>query len=235
MIPPVARVRLLAVLASIAGAPSTAAAAPVTYVALGDSTGVGVGARDGGGYPQRLARRLEASGVAVRLENLAVSGATAADLRKVQLPRVLAASPGLVTIAIGINDVVHGRNLADFARDLEVIADVVGHTKAAVILATLPDLSRAPSGKGSPPSLGRRLAAFNATIRTVAERHRFQIADVDASTRRPPAELAKLFSQDGFHPNADGYELWAAAMWPAVERALGARVQARRAASPRER
>jgi acyl-CoA thioesterase I len=222
--------RLLPLLSCLAAAPSLAlaAGAPVTYVALGDSTALGVGARQGGGYPQRLARKLEASGVPVKLENDAVSGATVADLRRVQLPRLLGSSPALVTIGIGLNDVVHGRKQAEFARDLEVVADQVGRTKAAVIITTLPDLTRAPSAKGAPPSLGRRLAAFDATIRTVAERHGFQLVDLGAATRRPPGELAKLYSDDGFHPSAEGYDLWAGAMWPAVERALGGRVPARR-------
>lgn len=219
--------------------PVSAVAAPaVTYVALGDSTATGVGASDGGGgYPRRLARRLGTSGLAVKLEVLGVSGATVADLRRDQLPRLLAMSshPALVTLCIGINDVIQGRSQRDFARDLEVVADLVGRTQAAVVVATLPDLARSPSGKGAPPALARRLEAYNATIRTVAERHGFQVADVYAATRRPAALAGELFAADGFHPSAQGYELWVAAMWPAVERALGRRAQARRAAATPER
>ena len=119
------------------------AAPPILYVALGDSTAAGIGAERGGGYPERLARRLGESGTQVRLLNLGAPGATAEDVRRAQLPRVLAEHPALVTIGIGLNDVMRGRPLAEFARDLEVIADGVARAKAAVVISELPDVSRA--------------------------------------------------------------------------------------------
>jgi len=66
----------LAALAVLLAGPARAAPPPI-YVALGDSTAVGVGAERGGGYPERLAQRLAAAGTPVRLVNLGVSGATA--------------------------------------------------------------------------------------------------------------------------------------------------------------
>lgn len=227
--------RALAALLAVAGPPATgraAAAAPLVYVAMGDSTAAGVGAEQGGGYPDRLARRLGAAGTPVRLVNLGVPGATAADLRRDQLHRATGAEPALVTICIGINDLVRGRKLAEFARDLEIVADAVARrTKAAVVISELPDLSRAPAYAGTPnaASIGRRVAAYNAVIRRVAERHRFALGEVEAATRRALADPAH-FARDGFHPSARGYEAWAEALWPAVHQAVAPRVQARRPA-----
>jgi lysophospholipase L1-like esterase len=228
-------VRVLSLIALVAGAgvPHPAgASSPILYVALGDSTATGVGAEHGGGYPDRLARRLGASGVPVRLLNLGVPGATAEDVRRTQLPRVVQERPALVTIGIGLNDLVRGRSLRDFARDLHVIADLVERTQAAVIVSELPDVSRSPSAAGSPASLRRRVAAYNAAIRQTAERHGFEVAPVEAVSRRAVSEEAGVFAPDGFHPSARGYELWADALWPAIERALGARVQGRRGSAP---
>jgi lysophospholipase L1-like esterase len=206
--------------------------APVVYFALGDSTALGQGAEQGGGYPQRIARRLEQSGgVPVKLTNVAAGGATVAELRHEQVPKVIAAQPSLVTIGIGINDLVKERKLADFSRDLEIAADFLRRTKATVVISNLPDLSLSPSAKGAAPSLARRIDAFNAAIALVADRHGFVLADVHGATRRALRDRgAELFSKDGFHPSAAGYELWAEAMWPAVERAVAPRVQARRPA-----
>jgi acyl-CoA thioesterase I len=202
------------------------AAPPVSFVALGDSTALGVGAAQGGGYPQRLAHRLEAAGVPVKLEVYAESGATAADVRNVQLPKVMSARPAFVTIGVGLADITAGRNLRDFARDLEVVADLVRRSKAIVVIATLPDLSLAPARADAPPSLARRIEAYNATLRTIAERHGFHLADVHAETRRAMKERTDLWARDGLHPSATGYDLWADAMWPAVERALAPSVEA---------
>jgi lysophospholipase L1-like esterase len=229
-------VRVLAVLLLLAAAAVPAgrasAAAPLVYVALGDSTAAGVGAEQGGGYPERLARRLASAGTPVRLVNLGVPGATADELRRTQLPRAQAASPALVTIGIGLNDLVRGRPLADYARDLEIVADAVARTKAAVVISELPDVSRAPGTAtvAAPGALARRVAAYNAVIRRVAERHGFAVGAVEAVSRRAFARSPELLARDGFHPSARGYELWTDALWPAVQQVLAPRVQARRAA-----
>jgi lysophospholipase L1-like esterase len=227
-------VRVLATVllaAALASAGRAAAAAPLVYVALGDSTAVGVGAEQGGGYPDRLARRLGAAGMAVKLVNLGVPGATAEDLRKTQLPRATAAGPTLVTIGIGLNDVVRGRPLAEFARDLEIVADAIARTKAVVVVSELPDVSRAPWVAGAPgaATLGRRLAAYNAVIHRIAERHGFAVGGVELATRRAFAGHPELLAKDGFHPSARGYDVWADALWPAVSQGLAPKVQARRA------
>src|SRR5688572_4202337 len=57
---------------------------PIIYLALGDSTGSGVGAREGG-YVARLFRRLETSKPGSTLTNLCVSGATSEDVLTGQL------------------------------------------------------------------------------------------------------------------------------------------------------
>jgi len=222
---------LVLVAFAVAPAGRAAAAAPLVYVALGDSTAAGVGAEQGGGYPERIARRLGAAGMAARLVNLGVPGATAEDLRKLQLPRAQAAGPALVTIGIGINDVVRGRPLAEYARDLEIIADAIARTKAVVVISELPDVSRTPAAPSlaAPGALARRVAAYNAVIHRIAERHGFAVGDLEATSRRAFAAHPELVARDGFHPSARGYELWADALWPAVQQGLAPRVQARRA------
>jgi lysophospholipase L1-like esterase len=216
-------------LAAVTGRAS--AATPLVYVALGDSTAAGVGAEHGGGYPDRLARKLSASGIPVRLVNLGVPGATADDLRKDQLPRAQADAPALVSIGIGLNDVARGRPLADFARDLEIVADALARTKAVVILSELPDVSQVPSppGGASPAAVARRLAAYNAVIRRTAERHGFAVGALEGATRRAFGRDPSLLASDGFHPSARGYELWADALLPVAQQGLAPRVQARRA------
>jgi lysophospholipase L1-like esterase len=57
---------------------------PIVYVALGDSTGAGVGARDGG-YVLRLFKRIEEQRPGSKLVNLCVSGATTTDVLREQL------------------------------------------------------------------------------------------------------------------------------------------------------
>src|SRR5205823_8185744 len=115
------------------------------YVALGDSTGIGVGASTGGGYPDRLMRHLTPAHPRLRLVNLCRSGATSADLLTDQLPRALRTRPRLITIGIGINDV--GLQIPDeaFAVNLEEIVVPLQKLAAPIVIANIPDLALSPA------------------------------------------------------------------------------------------
>src|ERR671915_2494616 len=89
---------------------------PVVYVALGDSTGVGVGARKGGGYVARLFERIERVRPGSRLVNLCVSGAATGDVLRSQVVRVGEARPTLVTLGVGINDLTRMSAPEQFGR-----------------------------------------------------------------------------------------------------------------------
>lgn len=198
-----------------------------TYLALGDSTGVGVGATSGGGYVDRLYLRLLALRPGARLVNLCESGADTADVLQSQVPRSRRAAPSLVTLGIGINDVTWQAPDESFAVNLEEIAVVLGALRAAVVLMNIPDLALAPVAARYDSSLyERRIEIFNEHVEATAARHHFVLADLFGATKRLRGR-AGLFSHDGFHPSAEGYEEWAALIWPAVRTALGVGADAR--------
>lgn len=198
---------------------------PVAYVALGDSTGVGVGARDGRGYVARLFDRIARERPGSRVTNLCVSGAKTSDLLREQMPRVAEAKPTLVTVAIGINDVTGNIDADQFAKNYEEIATRLrAATNAPVVVSNVPDISVAPRVPDFlRDEVTRRVVLFNARIKEVAERHGFTVVDAYAQSREVIAAHPEFFSEDGFHPSAEGYEYWAKMMWPAVKEAVGAR------------
>ena len=189
------------------------------YVALGDSTGVGVGARSGGGYPDRLLRRLSARHPGLRLPNLCESGATSSHLLRDQLPRALQTRPRLITIGIGINDVGMQQPDEAFAINLEEIVNPLRKLGAPIVIANLPDLSLSPAAARLVPQAlyERRLQVFNEHIESTVARHHLALVDLWKFSRHALAERPELFSADGFHPSAEGYEAWAELMWPTLE------------------
>jgi lysophospholipase L1-like esterase len=194
---------------------------PFLYVALGDSTGVGVGASHGGGYPDRLLRRLLALHPGARLVNLCESGARTADVREDQVPRALRTTPRLVTLGVGINDVGLFNPEEAFAVNLEEIAAPLATLKAPVVIANIPDLALAPvAALVDRPHYEQRIELFNQHIEATAARHRFHLVDLFAASQQLRGKPG-LFSPDGFHPSAAGYEEWAEAMWPTVETIAG--------------
>ena len=225
--PLVALAALAALLSSLAcggssdsgsSSPPPSGQARISYVALGDSTGFGVGALPGdGGYPPRLARRLREAGHTVSLANLSVPGADAADLAGVQLEAIAVHAPTLVTVCVGSNDV--DRTPAEFAADLDAILAKVTSLGARVVVCNVPDVSLTPKYE-SDPGAAARVVALNVELTRLAAARNVPVADIYQVSQRVFAEPG-LLSIDGFHPSAAGYELWAEAMLPVVTGVLG--------------
>jgi acyl-CoA thioesterase I len=194
---------------------------PIVYVALGDSTGAGVGAREGG-YPARLFKRIEERRPGSTFSNLCVSGATTADLLRDQLERGVALNPDLVTVGIGINDIGHGLTLEQFSKNYEeILSTLKEKTHAQIVVTNLPDVSSAPRI----PSVMRsayqqQIDQFCQRLVEIANRQGVTVFDVYSITKDELPSHPEYFSNDGFHPSDEGYELWATQMWPTVERVI---------------
>jgi lysophospholipase L1-like esterase len=196
--------------------------ASITYVALGDSTGVGVGARDGG-YVARLFKRIEHERPGSRLKNLCVSGATTEDVLRGQVGQVTNARPTLITLGIGINDIGHGVSAEKFASNYEeIIKRLRAHSNAPIVVANIPDVSLAPVVPAFyKEEAHNRVVAFNEKIKEIAARYNLFVSDAYTETREVIPSHPEFFSPDGFHPSDIGYEYWAKTMWPTVKSALG--------------
>lgn len=185
------------------------------YVALGDSTGVGVGAPQGGGYPERVACLLPG----LRLLNLCQGGATSADVLADQVPRALRSRPHLITLGVGINDL--GLQLPDdaFAVNLEEIVVPLCKLGAPLAILNIPDLALAPAiARLVPRALyEKRIEMFNIHVTATAARHGLVLIDLYALSREMLPSRGELFSPDGFHPSAAGYQAWAERMLPLVK------------------
>lgn len=196
---------------------------PIVYVALGDSTGAGVGARNGG-YVARVFKRLLEHRPGSELANLCVSGSTTEDVLRSQLQRGVQKSPDLVTLGIGINDIGHGFSLEQFAKNYEEILRALKEkTQAAIVVTNIPDISSAPRIPVSMRSqYQRQIDQFNQRLEEIARRHEVTIFDINSITRRELPSHPEYFSADGFHPSDEGYELWAEQMWPTIATVIGA-------------
>ncbi len=193
------------------------------YVALGDSTAVGVGSNFDGGYPERLYQRLKGAGVKAGIMNLGQSGATTSELIHGQLAKAVEVRPALVTLGIGSNDLWRMVPVSGFALNLEHIADKLQSTGAHVVVSNIIDLSRAPIASmldaiQIPRAvLVARIVDFNATIAKLRARPNFTVVDLFSVSVELGSQFSELFGSDGFHPSAKGYDRWADALWPHVE------------------
>lgn len=196
--------------------------ASINYVALGDSTGVGVGARDGG-YVGRVFKMLEQHTNSPKLTNLCVSGATSGDIVRSQLDSGIRARPDLVTVGIGINDIGHNVPVESFITNLEMILTrLKNETTARIVVTNIPDISTSTRIPVSfRPQYQRQIINFNQKLEELARKHGVVVFDIFSITREELPDHPEYFSSDGFHPSDLGYQLWADKMWPTVAQTVG--------------
>ena len=196
---------------------------PIVYVALGDSTGAGVGAVDGG-YVLRLHQRILRNRPESQLVNLCISGATTSDVLRAQLDKGVEKNPQLVTLGIGINDIGHGVPLERFTENYDrILSTLKEKTQAKIVVTNIPDISSAPAIPSSMRNQYRQqIVTFNQRLEEIANRRGVTIFDIYSITTRDLPGHPEYFSRDGFHPSDAGYELWAVEMWPTMARAIGA-------------
>lgn len=197
-------------------------AGPINYLALGDSTGAGVGAREGG-YVARIFRRIASTRPESKLTNLCVSGATTADVLRNQLERGVSINPNLITLGIGINDIGHGVGLERFAENYnEILSTLKSKTTATIVVTNIPEISSAPRIPASMRSeYQQMIAQYNQKLEELAAQHGVVVFDVYSITHERLPAHPEYFSADGFHPSDEGYQLWADHMWPAIAQAIG--------------
>src|SRR5215831_9081424 len=132
-------------LASARTAPS------VTYVAIGASDAVGVGAAnpETDGWVPRFGARL---GSNVRVVNLGVSGSTLSQALQEQLGPALDARPDVVTVWLAVNDLNAQVPLERYTSDLDTLLGQLQTTHARVLVGNVPDLAALAAYRGIDPS-----------------------------------------------------------------------------------
>jgi acyl-CoA thioesterase I len=197
---------------------------PVIYLALGDSYTIGTGAtHESRNFPSVLAGFVEeATGRTVRLVNPAVNGFTTIDLLAKEIGFIDDLKPDLVSVLIGVNDLVRGRTVAEYRESLAEIYDAVGtlHLPGARVAAiSIPDWSVVPAARdyGDPRRLLEQTAAFNAAAREEASRRGFTWIDIMEVSRRGLRSPGWV-SADDLHPGDPQYAAWAREIWDEVSK-----------------
>ncbi|MFV0429932.1 MAG: SGNH/GDSL hydrolase family protein [Arachnia sp.] len=180
------------------------------YVALGDSAAQGVGASHVfAGYVGLVADRLTAAtGRPVALTNLSVSGATSGDVVEHQLPVLaeLPFTPDILTLDIGGNDLVYFKSPAYFE---ESLTHVLAALPAGSFVGDVP--------WGVVPGLSSRSDRLARLARGLIATFDHRLVGLHELTRDLGAvQFLRNSADDWFHPNDQGYLVWADAYWGAI-------------------
>jgi acyl-CoA thioesterase I len=176
-----------------------------TYVAIGASDAVGVGAQnpETDGWVPRFGAQL---GPNVEVVNLGVSGSTLEQALYEQLGPALEAQPSVVTVWLAVNDLNARVPLPRYASELDTLLGQLETTHARVLVGNVPDLARLGAYRGvDQAALESTVAQWNAVIADTTRRHGAVLVDLYARWQ-DLAEHPEYVSTDGFHPSSEGYQ-----------------------------
>jgi lysophospholipase L1-like esterase len=197
----------------------------VRYVALGDSYTIGTSVTPEDRWPDRLVAALAGDEPSLELvANLAVDGFTTADVIRRQMPALDALRPELVSLLIGVNDVVQGVDLAAYEANVATILDdlLVWVRPDRVVTVAIPDYTVTPAGAdyGDPARRHDAIVAANGVMARLAADRGVAWVDIFDVSERAAADRG-LVGGDGLHPSGAQYALWVERILPVVARLIG--------------
>jgi lysophospholipase L1-like esterase len=178
------------------------------YAALGDSFTAGRDSVDAERWADLLAAGMRRVNPDLRYANLAVDGATSAEVLEGQVGPGLALEPDFVTIICGANDVLLATrpDVAGYADRFDQILHRLreGAPGAAMVTATAPEVWHFMEMR--PRTEARLIEAtreLNAATREVAKRYDVLCLPVAG---HPALRDPATFSADGLHPSSAGHK-----------------------------
>lgn len=190
----------------------------VRYVALGDSYTIGTSVATAERWPNQLAAEVEELEL---IANLGVNGYTSADLIRDELPQLERLGPELVTVLIGVNDVVQGVAAEEYEGNVVVILEeLLGRLPPSrIVCVATPDYTRTPQGAayGDPGRQAERIEAFNGVLADACRRRGIAFVGEPFRISRAAGEEPGLVAGDGLHPSGEQYRRWVEAIRPVVE------------------
>ena len=180
------------------------------YVAIGDSQTEGLWDGDEAvgfvGFADRLAALLDSHYPGLHYANLAIRGKLVADVLTEQVPLALAMRPDLITVCVGMNDVIQpGWSFGRALTDLEYVYAALAESEATVVTTTFPNVAQfLPLGR----LVSGRLARINDAIRAAAEQYDFRLVDLYSA---PSMRDLDTWDIDRVHASTKGHILFAAA------------------------
>ncbi len=194
----------------------------ITYVAIGASDSFGIGTSDPytENWPTDLAAKL---GQKVHLINLGIPGITLHDALNLELPIALDSHPKLVTIWLGVNDIVDKVPINSYSHDLDLLLTRLESQapSAHILIANIPDLTLLPYFTSyNQQVLHQIIKEYNAAIAHEAQLHHAILVNLSQQNYNLK-EHPEYVSNDGLHPNDIGYLQLAEIFYKTLQQSQG--------------
>lgn len=194
----------------------------VRFLPLGDSYTIGTSVTEAERWPNQLLERVEGLEL---VGNPAVNGYTSLDLINDELPQLEVAQPELVSVLIGVNDVVQGVPDSQYAGNVAVILEelLTRLPPGRILCIATPDYTVTPRGGafGDPIHQSDAIVRANAIMREACASRGIRFVPEIFELSQAARDDRSLVADDGLHPSGAQYRRWVDVIAPVVEELIG--------------
>lgn len=192
------------------------------YLILGDSTSIAQGGDYNQGFAVQTATKLSEK-YTVTYKNVGVSGARIKDVATNQIEDSKDFVPDVVLVAVGANDVTHLTSISSIKLDMISIINTLRDRNKNVIIVFTGAASMGDVKRFIQPFkwfMGSQTKDVNKAFENIAKDNDVTFAYIARETGEEFANNPKLFAQDNFHPNNEGYAVWTKVLNPVLEKTI---------------
>ena len=187
------------------------------FLALGDSYTIGESVPASESWPRLLAVRL-----GLEPTVLATTGWTSGELLSALEEEKPAASFGLVSLQIGVNDQYRGLSLDEFVANASALLararEICDADTNGVFAVSIPDWGVSPfAADRDREAVATDIDRFNAALADLTTGAGVPLVDVTGTSRAAP----DLVAPDGLHPAGEQYRRWVDVIAPVARAVLG--------------
>jgi lysophospholipase L1-like esterase len=192
---------------------TVAVAAPIEYLALGDSYTIGEGVAEDQRWPVQLATGLRARGLKVTDPKIiARTGWTTSDLSAAMDQENPQGPYGLVTLLIGVNNEYRGESRSIYRSEFKALlaraVALAGGKPEKVFVLSIPDWGASFYGIGEDTAMiAADIDAFNAINLEETRAQGAGYVDITGVSRAASGDTL-MFAGDGLHPSGRQYGQW---------------------------
>jgi len=192
-----------------------------TFLALGDSYTIGEQVSIENNFPFQTVRLLREENVEVADPVIvAKTGWTTDELAMAVREEGIKETFSFVTLLIGVNNQYRGRDLENYKQEFSQLLDQAvvfanGHTQNVFVLS-IPDWGVTPFAEGKDRELiAKQIDEYNAAKKEITLAHKCNYCAITNSTRKNGTGK-EFLAEDGLHPSAKEYSIWAERLAPMI-------------------
>ncbi len=200
-------------------------AAPIRYLALGDSYTIGESVPAEKNYPNLIVSALQAAGQQMEdAQIIAKTGWTTDELNVAIQEAAPDTTFHIVSLLIGVNNQFRGRSVEAYAPEFEDLLQqairFANGNRSKVFVVSIPDYAFTPFGQRSKPDIiSKGIDEYNAVNRTITERYEIVYFDITPISREG-LDDPTLVATDKLHPSGAQYERWVELMLEDIKKII---------------